>query len=173
MFLHISCARFPARFSFRYPRLDHFGVVPSRGALLPPKGSALHLFGVVVALEPCHQRYCVAVTNLLGSATCSTPACFPLGRKFTRGKSSAPFGRISSSRRFRRERTLDQRERKSRSQRSHGVYPASRCECKEPSCRQCHLCVACACDCHERYQLRFRFEHPCEMVVVAVYGAVF
>eukprot|EP00903_Cladosiphon_okamuranus_P010291 g9742.t1 len=58
------------------------------------------------------------------------------------------------------ERTLDQRERKARSQRSHGVYPASRCECKERSCRQCHLCVACACDCHERYQLRFRFEHP-------------
>lgn len=64
----------------------------------------------------------------------------------------------------RRERTLEQRERKSRSQRSHGVYPASRCECKEPSCRQCHLCVACACDCHERFQLRFRFEHPCEFV---------
>ncbi|CAN0396426.1 unnamed protein product, partial [Hapterophycus canaliculatus] len=40
------------------------------------------------------------------------------------------------------------------------MYPPSRCDCKEPSCRQCHLCVGCACDCHERFQLRFRFEHP-------------
>ncbi|CAN0456286.1 unnamed protein product, partial [Ectocarpus sp. 12 AP-2014] len=58
------------------------------------------------------------------------------------------------------ERTLEQRERMSRSQRSHGVFPASKCDCKEPACRQCHLCVACACDCHERFQLRYRFEHP-------------
>ncbi|CAN0579949.1 unnamed protein product, partial [Ectocarpus sp. 12 AP-2014] len=35
-----------------------------------------------------------------------------------------------------------------------------KCDCKEPSCRQCQLCVACACDCHERFQLRYRFEHP-------------
>merc|ERR1719152_719978 len=65
--------------------------------------------------------------------------------------SQAPFSNAGH-----RAKLCESAKKKSKSQ--------ARCACKQRRCVQCGFCIACACECHTKFQTRYRFHSARELV---------